>query len=665
MAYKSRVTNKYMGSSFAGQVASSRTSSTSDLINTLQKDVNPALAKIADQYVETKKDTAKEQINQLLLTKDSKTVQQEILSGKHPELSGQYVQKTVDFNVGRVAAVEAQAEIQANKSSYDYTKTNLPAFYKQYLPEFADKSGSYALGFAAVFEKFKSSDAIADAKIRSDAKTDKTITDISKLLSTATESSEAHGIVDSFTQTKLPNGMLATNEQGIQGYLRHANNVYSSATSPEEIDKVLSLFLSDRGKGIDGQKRGSLSDTKRKDVYDTINKLNSKRVVLVNQERITSEYNLKKDTRQIMAEAWKTEVENEDGTTSPRTHSQRMALIDKMRKTNPDKVGDLQKALDENRYVNNDPAVFNKIKSAVIDGKYENDNEIDKAVLANNLSNKQWSDLRNLQAAKEEEKKKGILPIYETDFNYKSGLSDVMRIVKGNYNVGVTGREKPNSGAAVVDALNFAKTEIDDFDAKHKAAGTVPSLQEKRDFLKTLTDISKEYFKPDTLTTAIPTSTEYEKDIENKEKAEVEKGKKYNQAGVTSFVNNVNKIVDSNSSLIVDAVTTVVNSFDPSFAGIPFTGSDSKFGESDKESRQRVLNEQLPKLLSTVFENSGFTTQVMETLEDSDFDKFKKTTVDNINKFLRTQKLANWKPSDKITTDQLDQALQLLQQGGK
>ena len=86
MAYKSRVTNKYMGSSFAGRVASSNKSSTTDLINTLQREVNPALAKIADQYVETKKDTAKEKLNELFLNKDFKTVQQEILSGKHPEL---------------------------------------------------------------------------------------------------------------------------------------------------------------------------------------------------------------------------------------------------------------------------------------------------------------------------------------------------------------------------------------------------------------------------------------------------------------------------------------------------------------------------------------------------------------------------------------------------
>ena len=42
MAYKSRVTNKYMGATFAGQVNASNTSDATDLINILQRDVNPA-----------------------------------------------------------------------------------------------------------------------------------------------------------------------------------------------------------------------------------------------------------------------------------------------------------------------------------------------------------------------------------------------------------------------------------------------------------------------------------------------------------------------------------------------------------------------------------------------------------------------------------------------
>ena len=65
MAYKSRVTNQYMGATFAGQVASSNKSDVTDLVNILQKKVNPPLAQIPEKYVETKKDVAKEKINEL------------------------------------------------------------------------------------------------------------------------------------------------------------------------------------------------------------------------------------------------------------------------------------------------------------------------------------------------------------------------------------------------------------------------------------------------------------------------------------------------------------------------------------------------------------------------------------------------------------------------
>ena len=56
MAYKSRVTNKYMGATFAGQVNASNTSDATDLINILQRDVNPALQTIYNRGIAQKKD---------------------------------------------------------------------------------------------------------------------------------------------------------------------------------------------------------------------------------------------------------------------------------------------------------------------------------------------------------------------------------------------------------------------------------------------------------------------------------------------------------------------------------------------------------------------------------------------------------------------------------
>ena len=68
MAYKSRVTNKYMGSTFAGRVNSATKSDATDLVNILQKDVNPAISRIMVAEVEKKKDTATQKMNELMLT---------------------------------------------------------------------------------------------------------------------------------------------------------------------------------------------------------------------------------------------------------------------------------------------------------------------------------------------------------------------------------------------------------------------------------------------------------------------------------------------------------------------------------------------------------------------------------------------------------------------
>ena len=67
MAYKSRVTNKRYGATFGGQIRSSDSSSSTELLKTLSA-ITPALEKIQGNYIQGKKDVAKEEINKLYLT---------------------------------------------------------------------------------------------------------------------------------------------------------------------------------------------------------------------------------------------------------------------------------------------------------------------------------------------------------------------------------------------------------------------------------------------------------------------------------------------------------------------------------------------------------------------------------------------------------------------
>ena len=291
MAYKSRVTNQYMGATFAGQVQSSDKSDVTDLVNILQKEVNPALAQIADKYVATKKDVAKEKINQLLLTKDSATVQQEILAGAHPELSNAYVGKVVAQETGKADAAAAIVKIQENKLSYDFRENNLPAFYKQYLPDFRDKDGAYALGFASIFNQFKAKDAINDAEIRSKYAADEQLKQGASILS-AVDVTDFWGTVNSRVVPLPPEEgqtqkrYLRTYEQANNEALLHINNIIDSASSTSELYRAEQIINSDRGIGSGGNPLGSLYSNRESSTKAAklIEKFETKQRVLANAE---------------------------------------------------------------------------------------------------------------------------------------------------------------------------------------------------------------------------------------------------------------------------------------------------------------------------------------------------------------------------------------------
>jgi hypothetical protein len=457
MAYKSRVTNQYMGATFAGQVQSSNKSDVTDLVNILQKDVNPALAKIADQYVETKKDTAKEKINQLLLTKDSKTVQSEILNGQHPDLESAYVQKVVNFNLGRTAAAESIAEIEKNKSNYDFKTTNLPAFYKQYLPQFAEKDGSYALGFAAIFDKYKANDAIADAENRSKYAKETKLTNVLKVAGVSENAAEWWGTVKSHGDQKLPSGNYLSNDEQNESAILNANNVFNTAETTEEVDKALSILEHDRGIKEDGTKLGSLLDTKRKDVAEVYGKLKRKRVTLVRQEREDAEYEDKKARQDVFKEAM---ADNEDGTS--KTWKQLSLLRDKLEaRGDVSAVNVFDQLYQKNINSKINPEETSIFESEVRNGAYNSIDEVRQAMANRGLHPSLQEGMYKIFDTYLERQRKGLKPIHMSDPTYVAGIKQIQEAVlegmkdkDGLYSAG-------NSKTAVANATRYIEKQID------------------------------------------------------------------------------------------------------------------------------------------------------------------------------------------------------------
>ena len=117
--------------------------------------------------------------------KSFETIQAEIISGKHPELTGKYIDATTNYHAGKVKAHEVITNIKANKDKYDITdeSNSLELFYKQYMPDTKAMDTSTLLGFTTHFNKFKSVDALNDAENRAAYNSEKKVMEGTQLLS--------------------------------------------------------------------------------------------------------------------------------------------------------------------------------------------------------------------------------------------------------------------------------------------------------------------------------------------------------------------------------------------------------------------------------------------------------------------------------------------------
>ena len=111
-----------MGSGFEGYVASAKTTEGMELAKALQNAGESGM-RIANVLTDKKKDEAVDKIQSLYASgKSMEDIQTEILAGKHPDLTGKYVEKTTQFHLGKVKAAEVIKNIETNKDNYDFEK---------------------------------------------------------------------------------------------------------------------------------------------------------------------------------------------------------------------------------------------------------------------------------------------------------------------------------------------------------------------------------------------------------------------------------------------------------------------------------------------------------------------------------------------------------------
>ena len=623
MAYKSRVSNKYIGSSFAGHVNSSSKSSATDLINTLKQDINPALTQIADKYITGKKDTAKASINKLLITKTPEVIEAEILAGKHPELSGTFVDKTVSYHTGKYQAVETIAKItEAKTEKYDFQTNNLPAFYNEYLPEFQKKDGSYVLGFASVFNEYKAKESIADAEVRSKFAYNKKIDEGVKIA--------LHGEVGSFWDIvnkgldyKLPPTgddkkprKMYTNEEKNDIALAAAEYLLNTATTTDELDRGIKILSQDRGTSKEGTKLGSLLNTKRNDVSEKLRLLRTRRVTVENQSRATKDNQRQEDIRAIFALANAEIPADDDNSARPRTFSEQLDLRNKLETYgDPTALRAFDIMVDNNRFVDTDPAVFTQITASIFDGGYSNAADLMRDLVSKNVSSSQFAKALTYLTKQQADDSKGLKPIYATDSTYNSGINDIIGTIKGNFKVGIPGMEKPNSGEAVRNAKYYMKAEIINFEERFKEEnnGKTPGLKDKADFMLNIGNIMKTRFNPDNVQPAMESVTVYEKEQLEIQRKATEQALAYKTSGADKVLEALNIKFEEDKGLINVPVPDLST----------FGSNDADLFNTDTTDRAIFKNTTvlpfIEQYLSTALQGTPFTPEVMEALSTQDF----------------------------------------------
>ena len=634
--YKSQATTKYYGIGGTGKVYTNTQSDglAKSLINSGYK-----IGEGENKRIDRKKDKAIAKIDELYASgKSFEQIQSEILANKHPDLTGKYIEQTTNYHAGKVKAAEVIKEIEANKNKYDYTDTaqSLETFYKEYMPEFESMDKATILGFSKTFNVYKSTEAVKDAENRSAWASEVKISEGVTLIETLPTSMIAAELGNTINdmQTSVPNtngsskpNQLYTNKETLNVLMRSVNKIIATAKTEADLERAFAILNADLGFGQDGTKLGSLGSRNHKEI-------------------------LKLKVRELNASIFE-EVEeaSPDGVYKrPKNHIEKMEIRDKLEEYGvPAYVTNFDRLMNDNEYIDQNPEVYNNLVSSIYDGEFTSQEEIADAINNLNIDPRLLAPtLALFESWSKSSTKNGS--IHTQNVTYKEGLKYIENAVEGNYTSG--GILKENGNKAIRNAHNYMKKELYQFEADYfEKHGKQPSTIEREEFMKKMGDIVIAKFVEGTGgDPTMKTMTEYEAEI--KEEKKKIKDEKYEKAGVTETTEAITQILEDARLQIPVKVTEALEKFDSNIFGFGF-GNDETWGKSEAEDRQTFANEKIPAVVAEILKDVPITMDVIEAMEDSDFNSLKEQIAKAIQAGSNTS-------LGKITTQQIDKALQLV-----
>jgi len=505
--YKRQGTNKYYGAANAGYVSSG--SSVNGLAKSL-KNAGYAIGKAESLRIDRKKDGAIAKIDEMYASgKSFEIIQSEIISGKHPELTGKYIEATTNYHAGRVKAHEVINSIKQGKldNGYDISNEsmNLDMFYKQYMPDTKAMDSSTLLGFTSQFNKFRHRDAVQDAELRGAYNSDKKVREGTGLLDDIPTENLKKELPDFIKglQIPVPNGdgsgesnLLHTNAETLSIVRRSILDIIANATTEADLDRADILMNTNLGYSKSGSAIGTLASRKSKAVIGIQDELTRKRRALEVNDRQEKEYQRKEEVKEIYAELYSDVTETNaagETVTRPKSHTEKMVLRDRL-----EAMGDVQavanfdKSMMADLYINEDPEILDTfVEKIYTDGFF--DVEEMKAEF-----NKLDTDPRKMGAMLshyENSQKDDNANLHLNNLAYSSGSKSIMSIVDGAFKDSTMRNKEKAQALAESSVQRHVLREIYDFENDFfKQNGKKPTNDERDAFMVKLEGyIAKQY----------------------------------------------------------------------------------------------------------------------------------------------------------------------------
>ena len=662
--YQRQGTNKYYGAGNAGYVSSG--SSADGLAKSLTN-AGYEIGKAESLRIDRKKDEAIAKIDELYANgKSFETIQAEIIKGDHPELTGKYIDATTNYHAGKVKAHEVITNIKANKDKYDITdeSNSLELFYKQYMPDTKSMDASTLLGFTTHFNKFKSVDALNDAENRAAYNSEKKVMEGVGILSDEPIETLKKNLPSILKDMQVPlpmrdgtgSTLLYTNAETLAVVRRSIVDIIANAKTEADLAKADILMNTNLGYSKSGSAIGTLASRKSKEVLAIQDELTKKRRQLEINDREEADYQRKQEVKKIYAELYSDVTETDEQgnvTTRPRTHTEKMALRDRL-----EAMGDVQavanfdKAMIADLYINDDPQILDDFIVKIYSDGFGDIEEMKEEF------NKLDTDPRKMGAMLdhyENSQKDDNAKLHINNLTYSSGSTAIMNIVEGSFKnqKRVDARVQAQAESSV---KRHVMREIYDFESDYfKQNGKTPSNKEREAFMVELENyISKQYVNAPATTKSIAqletrddlTEQEITKDFDETDRFIEEEAQKERDATVISTN------ADGEEITLGSYVDTVLSNFDtvdpPKLRKTVIEGIISE----DEKYRQQTLPKIQKYITSIVGET--MTKEIFDMMSTADYQEIVKQVASNL------KMTTGNKTEDQKIYQQLDNIFQTL-----